>query len=939
MDRVRSSGWLPAPVRVPSSPHPNTNFVSCLPPRISSISGAPSVDREDAGQRSAGDRPRSGPRLLQPPLPGGKGDWRLAPRDRPVDSEHLHSTDTVQDRDSSLRLERCPRERSPRLPGLRTRTSRCPSTQVPGSFCASCHRGQCTSSRFSASDCPLPPKSSRECSQQCQRGRTHRGIRLLCYLDDWLILASSEAKVRQHVQERLLLCHDLGIVVNEKKSDLVPSRSANHLGMTIDTVASKGFSLESESGGIPSPGGQLCKDELRPPCSAVGGAPRTSLVAREASSPRSTSVALHAVATEDDLVSRRRSSRSSSRVDSGDSKGSVLVGRGVPSSPGGSVRDSSSGPSSVHGRLLCGLELSPARPKGIREVVRRGEDVAHQSSRDEGSLARTAIFSEDSHCPSGDGDVRQLDGCSVRQQARRNAFSFHVRADQPPSQMDGEHRRPFGSETPARTEQRPSGSPKPSGSGHCNGVDSPPSGGKGTPERVGLAVDRPVRVETQHSATGLLLLSPGRPGGSRGCVSASLGQPGCVRVPALRSARKGTVTSTAVSKLFDDSGSSSLGRQGLVRGSTAPADASTSRSASVGRRHSPAPQRSPPPRRPRVETSRMATVKQLLRKSGFSRGAASDMSRCVRESTSNVYQSKWLTFCNWCHGRGVAPVNASVPLIVDFFRHVVRDKGLSVPAVRGYRASLSSVFALKGRDLAASREVSILFHSFSKAARPERLRPPNWDVSLVLQSLTCAPYEPLQSADESFLAQKTLVLIALASAKRIGELHALSYRVSHSRAWGEASFVFVPGFVAKTQDPSSQDLRFDSFTIPALPKARDNPNGRLLCPVRAFKLYLRRTAPHRPACERLFLTTGPNPKEIAKNTISFWLQKTIARAYELAGRSLPVPAPRARETRGIAPSLLYRKNFALPQVLSAGTWHRHTTFTRHYLRDPCPQVP
>ena len=279
------------------------------------------------------------------------------------------------------------------------------------------------------------------------------------------------------------------------------------------------------------------------------------------------------------------------------------------------------------------------------------------------------------------------------------------------------------------------------------------------------------------------------------------------------------------------------------------------------------------------------------------------------------------------------PVSASVPLIVDFFRHLVRGKGLSVPAVRGYRASLNSVFALKGRYLAASREVSMLFRSFSKTARPERLRPPNWDVSLVLQSLTRAPYEPLRSADERFLAQKTLVLIALASAKRIGELHALSYRVSHSRAWSEVSFVFVPGFVAKTQDPSSQDPRFDSFTIPALPKARDNPNGRLLCPVRAVKLYLCRTAPHRPACERLFLTTGPNPKEIAKNTISFWLRKTIARAYELAGRSLPVPAPRARETTGITPSLLYRKNFALPQVLSAGTWRRHTTFTRHYLRD------
>ena len=64
-------------------------------------------------------------------------------------------------------------------------------------------------------------------------------IRLRRYLDDWLVLAPLEAKACQHVQELLLLCHDLGIVVNEKKSDLVPSRSASYLGMTIDTVTGK----------------------------------------------------------------------------------------------------------------------------------------------------------------------------------------------------------------------------------------------------------------------------------------------------------------------------------------------------------------------------------------------------------------------------------------------------------------------------------------------------------------------------------------------------------------------------------------------------------------------------------------------------------------------------------------------------------------------------
>ena len=67
------------------------------------------------------------------------------------------------------------------------------------------------------------------------------GIRLLRYLDDWLVLSSSEQEAKQAVQVLLSLCHALGIVINEKKSDLVPSQTMKYLGMTIDTEAGKVF--------------------------------------------------------------------------------------------------------------------------------------------------------------------------------------------------------------------------------------------------------------------------------------------------------------------------------------------------------------------------------------------------------------------------------------------------------------------------------------------------------------------------------------------------------------------------------------------------------------------------------------------------------------------------------------------------------------------------
>ena len=67
------------------------------------------------------------------------------------------------------------------------------------------------------------------------------GIRLLRYLDDWLVLPSSEKEAKQAVQSLLSLCRTLGIVRNEKKSDLVPSQTVKYLGMTIDTEAGKVF--------------------------------------------------------------------------------------------------------------------------------------------------------------------------------------------------------------------------------------------------------------------------------------------------------------------------------------------------------------------------------------------------------------------------------------------------------------------------------------------------------------------------------------------------------------------------------------------------------------------------------------------------------------------------------------------------------------------------
>ena len=498
---------------------------------------------------------------------------------------------------------------------------------------------------------------------------------------------------------------------------------------------------------------------------------------------------------------------------------------------------------------------------------------------------------------------------------------------QSPSEMDGEFRRPSQYEVSSRTRQCPGGSPQPSQASCRDRVVSSPSGGEVAASRLGQSIDRHLCDVPQRETAPVLLARPGSPGHLRGCVLSSLGQTGPVRVPSLSPDWSGGHPCPRVIAPRNDSGHTPLAREEVVRRPDASTDPTTSSLALVGQSASAASLQPLPPRRPRAEPSRVATLKRHFQKSGFSGRAAVVLSGCLRSSTSTSRGGRSSVV------GVVAPVNATVPVVVDFLFNLRHDKGLSVSAVKGYSSALNSVLALKGRDLASFWEITMLLRSFSRSVDPVELRPPAWDVALVLQSLTEAPYEPLRTCDERFLAQKMLFLLALASAKRIGELHALSYGVSHSRGWTEVSFSFVPGFVTKTQDPSSLAPRFEGFTVPALPNTRNNRNGRLLCLVRAVRCYLDRTAVHRPLCERLFVTAGRSKKEIAKTTVSFWLRKTISRAYEFSGAERAVPAPRARETRGIAPSFLFKKTFAVDQVLKA--YHLYASLPE----GPCSSVP
>jgi len=55
---------------------------------------------------------------------------------------------------------------------------------------------------------------------------------------------------------------------------------------------------------------------------------------------------------------------------------------------------------------------------------------------------------------------------------------------------------------------------------------------------------------------------------------------------------------------------------------------------------------------------------------------------------------------------------------------------------------------------------------------------PTWDLAIVLEGLSLAPFEPIEEVPEKFLIYKTIFLLAISSLKRIRDLQSLSFAPS-----------------------------------------------------------------------------------------------------------------------------------------------------------------
>ena len=187
-------------------------------------------------------------------------------------------------------------------------------------------------------------------------------------------------------------------------------------------------------------------------------------------------------------------------------------------------------------------------------------------------------------------------------------------------------------------------------------------------------------------------------------------------------------------------------------------------------------------------------------------------------------------------------------------------QGTHVSSLHGYRSVLSAVFRFHLPSLSSGPVIRDLLRSFRLSSAERVLRPPAWDLSMVLTYFVSPALEPLSQASFHALTLTTLFFLALATAKRIGELQALSSIVTFVA--GVACLSSIPQFVAKSESLTRSIPR--SFLVTSLADFVAGLNTDLLfCPIRALRLYLLWARSLCPGRHHLFVAKTQDPSSLA----------------------------------------------------------------------------
>ena len=328
--------------------------------------------------------------------------------------------------------------------------------------------------------------------------------------------------------------------------------------------------------------------------------------------------------------------------------------------------------------------------------------------------------------------------------------------------------------------------------------------------------------------------------------------------------------------------------------------------------------------RPSVPSSGcLEVINQRFVSKGLSQRAAELASHSRRKSTIATYDSRLEKFYSWSKDNAIDPVEASVDELCSFFVALF-DEGKQVSTIRNYRSAIAAIHSgfQDGSSIGTNHTITMLLRGMFHQRPPRQRLAPSWSINDVLSHLSKEPFEPIHNSPLDALTKKTVFLVAVASARRRGEIHALSVDPGFIRFSPEGVYLLPnPNFLAKNQSESFSPA---PIFLPTMSSASSMREDRFVCPVRALKWYIEKTKALRKS-NALFLIPRSPYTSASKDTISRWLVELISLFAS------PDDRPRAHDVRACAASAAWFRGVPLTDILRAASWKTPSTFVSRYL--------
>ena len=239
----------------------------------------------------------------------------------------------------------------------------------------------------------------------------------------------------------------------------------------------------------------------------------------------------------------------------------------------------------------------------------------------------------------------------------------------------------------------------------------------------------------------------------------------------------------------DHHNSPRLARDALILGPSAALNRDPTSTSGVNNSSQTVPQLCVPQQSTTSQHPRLVSRSGQLQEQGFSVEVAERIASPQRSSTRTIYKSKWALFEKWCRENSVDFSTPAVKQVSGFLMYLYQDLNRRLSTIDGYRTAIVDTFGPAGNHISQSSNLYRLLSSFHRDRPKSSWNLPKWNLSVVLNELTKAPFEPMKDTDLKYLTLKTAFLLALASGKSRSEIHAwVANKVSNLGQWEKVAF-------------------------------------------------------------------------------------------------------------------------------------------------------